>query len=382
MILNAPCCDARPVRPRLSRAYDVARTIAPPIVTFLGARLLVVAAAVHAHKGYPGAADLSRADSYNYVSIAVHGYILHPCPPRCVSGVSLPWSGNSGWFPLYPLVLAPFVWFGEGEVAGAVVSAVCQLCTFALLWFGFVRSCPRAKAVALMVFAAVFPGTIYLAAVFPLSMLTLVFLGGLLFLRRGNARAVVASAFFATLVYPLGCLYGVATFIAARRRSGAVAVGATIGALGLLAVAQRLFTGHWNAYLLAQASRGHGLHDPLPTLLSAKSSTLSFLHQQSNIDVVPALQTTLVVIIVTTAVVSAAFSWRSVFDRCVAVLILLCWAEPLVLGGINLYRTDIALLPAVLLFRRLPAPVIAAFVVIAATIAYWMSVLYFQSRFV
>lgn len=52
------------------------------------------------------------------------------------------------------------------------------------------------------------------------------------------------------------------------------------------------------------------------------------------------------------------------------------------IGGVSLYRTDVVLLPALLLFRRLPAPVVVAFVVIATPIAYWMSVFYFQSRFV
>jgi hypothetical protein len=87
-----------------------------------------------------------------------------------------------------------------------------------------------------------------------------------------------------------------------------------------------------------------------------------------------------VAFIVIAAVVGAALLWRSALDRCLVILVLLCWAEPLVLGGVSQYRTDVALLPAVALLRRLPAPIIAALVVIAAPIAYWMSVLYFQAR--
>jgi hypothetical protein len=351
-------------------------------MAFVVARLLLVAAAVHAHKGLPGAADLSRGDSYNYLSIAAHGYILHPCPPRCVSGVNLPWSGNSGWFPLYPMLLAPFAWLGAGQTAGAFLSAVCQLGTYAVLWLGFIRGCTRWRAVGLMALAAVFPGAVYLVAVFPLSLLTLVLACGLWLLQREHPRGVITSAFLATLAYPLGILFGVSVVAAGRRATALRAIAVSALALVFVAASQRLMTGHWNAYLLAQAGRGHGLHDPLTELLSAKSSTLSFFHGQVGADGAPALQSALAVLIAVVAVVIAVVSRRFALDRSVGALVLMCWLEPLLIGGVSLYRTDVVLLPALLLFRRLPAPVVVAFVVIAAPIAYWMSVFYFQSRFV
>ena len=72
--------------------------------------------------------------------------------------------------------------------------------------------------------------------------------------------------------------------------------------------------------------------------------------------------------------------WRSAFDRCVLALIMLCWAEPLVLGGISLYRTDVALLPTIILLRRIPTHLVVVFAALAAPVTYWMSVLYFQAR--
>jgi hypothetical protein len=364
------------------RAFNAARTWAPPILTFVVARLVLLVAAVHAHKGFPGAVDLSRADSFNYLSIAAHGYVLHPCPPHCVPGVSLPWTGNSGWFPLYPLILAPFALLHVGAAAGAVVAAVCQLGTFAILWFGFIRGCPRVKAVLLMVLAAVFPGAVYLSAVFPLSLLTLLFLAGLWFLREGNARGVVAVAFLATLTYPLGFLFGPAAFIATRRRGTGTtaAVMATGVALALVVGVQQLMTGHWNAYLLSQSGRGHQAKNPLDPLLDAKASTLSFLHEPTLWSAVPALETTLVLCIVLAAVAGVWPARRSVPAWSALTLVLFCWLEPLVLGGVSLYRTDVALLPAVILLRRLPVAVVAAFVLAAAPIAYWMAVLYFRAQ--
>jgi hypothetical protein len=365
------------------RVYNVVRQWAPPLLAFLAARLVLLVAAIHAHKGFPGAADLSRADSFNYLSIAAHGYILHPCPPQCVPGMSLPWTGNSGWFPLYPLILAPFAHLHVAQAAGALVAAICQLGTFAVLWFGFIRDCPRVKATLLMSLAAVFPGAVYLAAVFPLSLLTLLFLGGLWFLRDGNVRGVAASAFLATLTYPLGILFGPAAFIGTRRRGAGVtaALAATGAAVALVVGAQTLMTGHWNAYLLAQKGRrGDQGQNPLDPLLSAKASTLSFLHDPTLWSAVPALQTTLVVLIVMAAATGAFLSRRSGWTWSALALVVLCWLEPLALGGVSLYRTEVALLPAVILLRRIPAAVVAAFVLAAAPISYWIAVLYFRAQ--
>jgi hypothetical protein len=358
------------------------RALAPALLTFVAARLVVLLAAMHAHLGFPGSADLARADSFNYLSIAMHGYIVHPCPPQCTPGVGLPWSGNSGWFPLYPFVLAPFAHLHVGTEAGAVVAALCQLATYALLWFGFVRGAPRIKATLLMGLGAVFPGSIYLAGVFPLSMLTMLLLAGFWFLRSDSARGVAASSFLAALTYPLGCPFGPAVFLATRRRGpGAkAALAATFAALLLIVVAQWLMTGRWNAYLLTQKGRGDTGQNPLTPLLQAKASTLSFLHDPTLLSAVPQLQTTLVVLIVIAAVAGAGLTWSSVTARCVLVFVLICWLEPLVLGGTSYYRNQIALFPALILLRRVPAAVIAAFFVIAAPIAYWLAVMYFRGQ--
>jgi hypothetical protein len=371
--------QCRLLRPFSLRALSA---VLPVVMTFVAARAVVVAASMYAGKGVPGATDLARADSFNYLSIALHGYVLHPCPPSCVAGVGLPWSGNSGWFPLYPLLLAPFAHLNVGSAAGAVLAGACQFATFAVLWFGFVRGMPRMNAVAVMALTAVFPGAIYLAGVFPLSLLTLLFLVGLWLLERNQTRAVVVTAFLAGLTYPLGCLYGVVACFALRRRlvEATCALFATIVGLGIFVIAQRMMTGHGDAYILAQRGRGHGLNDPIAALLSAKASTLSFLHQPSRLDLLPSVQTVLVAAIVIAALLGAAVARRVRIARWTALLVVLCWAVPIVLGGVSLFRTDVALLPAVVLIGRLPWPVAGVLAMVAAPVAFWMSVLFFQFR--
>ena len=73
--------------------------MAPPLAAFAVARGLLWAASASTGRGWPGAADLSRHDTFLYLGIAKHGYTLFTCPRP--GG----WCGNAGWFPLFPLLV-------------------------------------------------------------------------------------------------------------------------------------------------------------------------------------------------------------------------------------------------------------------------------------
>ena len=143
-------------------------------------------------------------------------------------------------------------------------------------------------------------------------------------------------------------------------------------------------TGHWNAYFLAQSGRGHSVNDPLGTLRFAKAATLSFVESPARHDLVQYVQTILVVLVVgSTAVVLV---WQLARGRAPAadlragLLVILLWLTPLVVGGLSLYRTDAALLPSVVVLRRLPVVGVIVLAVLATPVAYWLDVLFFQHR--
>jgi hypothetical protein len=354
------------------------------VLAFLAARLVVVAASIHVDLGYPGPADLSRADSFNYLSIAAHGYILHPCPPACVVGVGLPWSGNSGWFPLYPLLIAPFSHLHEGAAAGFAIAALAQLAAFVVLWRAFLQDLPYRRSLPVLALVAVFPGAMYFAALFPMSLFVLLLLVGLWFLERDRVLGVTAVAFLAAATYPIGWTFAVVAAVTFRRRLRAAALPLLAAGSAILGVvvAQQVMTGHWNAYLLSQSGRGHGINNPWPTLTFAKAVVLSDLHHPSRHDLAQYPQTALVVVVV--LVTAAALLWQlsrkrlQTIDAAAAGLVGLLWLTPLVVGGVSLYRTDAAILPAVILIRRLPGGVAAVLAVVAAPIAYWIDISFFQ----
>jgi hypothetical protein len=309
-----------------------------------------------------------------------------------VPGVGLPWSGNSGWFPLYPVLIAPFSHVGLASTAGAVLAAVFQLAVISLLWFGFLIALPKSRSLPLMALAAVFPGSIYYAAIFPMSLFVLLLLSGLVFIGRRNVGAVTAIAFLAAATHPSGWAFAACAAWSFRSRltNALLPCAAAAAAVALMVIAQWLMTGHWNAYSLSEKGRGLGVNNPLNTLRFARSVTLSFVKYPSFFTdpsrqaLVQYVQTIVVLVLVVAAL--GAFAAAVAFggsrlnaqDSAAAVLVSLLWLTPLILGGVSLYRLDSALLPSILLLRYLPRLGALPLVLAAVPLAFLMDVVFFR----
>jgi hypothetical protein len=362
---------------------DVAlELVVPPVAAFGIARLVVWAASASAGYGFPGAAALTRHDSLLYLSIAQHGYTLFPCAR--VGG----WCGTSGWMPLYPLLVAPFVKLGlPGKWTATAISAVFQVLTLSLLWGWAFRRPRDVKALLALFAAAVFLGSVYYAAVFPLSLLTFLVLVAFWFAQDDRKPLAAAAVVLAAATYPVGVFAGPALGIAAlvagrlplRERFGTCVVYLVCSATGVLAVAvaQRLEVGHWDAYFLVQRHYGHSGTNPVATLRFAKESTLTFLHHPHRLDLMPQLQ----LLLAAAFVLTVGLVWiatRSARDVAPAAFVALAWAIPFMLGGISLYRSDAALMPGLILTRRLPFAAQAVFLVLTGAVGFEMDRLFFQ----
>ena len=343
------------------------------------ARALVWAAAVSVGLGWPGARDLSRHDSFLYLSIAHHGYTLFPCTQ--VGG----WCGNAAWFPLFPALLSPFLQLGiSGQLVGSMLAAALQLATLILLWslLGDHRT-PRTLLALLS--AAVFPGAVYYAAVFPLSLLALLVLAAFALAARSQRPATAAALVLCSIAYPLGVVAALAVTIpellARRARVAALYLLAALGGLTGIAVAQRLAVGHFDAFLLVQRHYDHGGVSPVDTFRYAKEAFLTLLRDPHRLDLVPQLQLLLVAFFVCTVAIAAVAARRELtpIEVSAAAFTVCVWAAPLLLGGVSLYRSDAALLPGLLLARRIPATLLGVFAIAAAPLAFEMSRLFFQA---
>jgi hypothetical protein len=365
----------------------VAAALGPPLAAFLLGRCVIVAASIHAGTGWPGSNDLAQGDAHNYLSIAQHGYSVYYCTTSCPPGLSTGWWGNAGWFPLYPLLIAPFVHLGvNGPQIGSLIAAVCEIAALTVLWVRFARPCGPVVGALVLATAAVFPGAVYLHAVFPLSLLALLALLAIDALRDERWPEAGLLCALAAATYPLGVALGLvgAVWAAFLPGLGRLRRALIVGAPGALVAAavfvtQRLMTGYWDAFSRSRNFTGHPLVSPLTPLRRAKSETLSFLHDTGRLDLVPSVQTIVVLVFVAGACAGWAISRRRE-DSLVLGLVLLCWLVPLTVGGINTYRTDVVLLPALLLTRRLPVPVQILLLALVAVPTFLLATLFFEHR--
>jgi hypothetical protein len=376
--------------------------VLPPLLAFLLGNALLWYAAHRAGFDYFANESWSRSDSGHYLRIATRGYLISPCMGPLYPAGS--WCGNTNWLPLYPWLMRLLSLTGLSlPAAGVLLSSAFHLASLALLW-ALLGARLTLSSLACLAIAAVFPGSVYFHAVFPVSMmvcLTLLFL--LLLVRRRWAAAGVAAA-LAALTYAPGILLAPVAAIwmlitQPRRplwplllRLAEVCALVAVGLLITLAV-QRQQTGLWDAYFRDQAKYHAGYGNPLGTLADTllKPATPDAAErrlpavQRNLVNRMGIVKAQLVFVTVLLALgLGAVAVRRRASDIEVGALAtaVMLWASPLAFGGaISLYRTMALLVPVVVPLRRLPAPVLLPLVVVAAYISYRMVPPFLQATF-
>lgn len=325
----------------------------------------------------------THGDSGIYLWIANSGYQL----TRCANAAPYPpnsWCGNSAWQPLYPWMIKAVSLTGLSQTVSAeILTQVFALGAFILIW-QIIRNSRHARY--LMVLAAVFPGSVFLFTIFPISLV--IFLSLVLFKLLDQHRYLWAMlpAFLIPLAYSSAvAIIGVLGlwWLVFRRlkdwRQGVLVVGSSIAGYLLFLGVLDLSVGTWRAELKASATYGIGLHDPvrtLYTLVTTNGVGPSAFLQVSGTLITP-FQSLLVLCMIglMTYVVCTRWSSLTTIDQLVASYGYVFWVVPLVSGlGVAAYRTNALLVPIVILFRYLPRPVILALIVLGAPLAYFLSV--------
>jgi hypothetical protein len=124
---------------------------------------------------------------------------------------------------------------------------------------------------------------------------------------------------------------------------------------------------------------GHDWQSPLVPLRQAKEESLSYLHDPGRIELVPSVQMMIVAGLVAAACVGWALSRRPA-GLVVLAFVVPCWILPLLLSDSSNYRNDAALVPALLLTRRLPAALQLLLLAAVAAPAFLLATLFFQHR--
>jgi len=201
VIAPAPAILAR--RPRWARA---ATSLIPPVMAWLAANVLYWAADRGGYD-YLLVRTHARWDSGNYLNIARRGYALTHCAPTATSPfTTADWCGTAGWFPLYPLGMRLVGALGFGQPrAGLLLAELFALGSLGLLWW-LLGSIPRPANLACLALAAVFPGSMYEHALFPISLALAASLLYLALLAVGRWTAAGIAGAAAAAAYQPGIL--------------------------------------------------------------------------------------------------------------------------------------------------------------------------------
>lgn len=372
----------------------LAFALLPPLAAFLLARLLLFAAAASTERPPWAAGSWSGPDSAHYVAIAKGGYTLFPCAPddpppgHC---------GNAGWMPLYPWLLRPLLATRalSPRWAAAAVAAAFGFATLAALWTLFLSSWPRNGRLALLI-AAFCPGQVFLHGAFPMGLLLLAVLAAMHLALRGRWLAAGVAGGVAALSHSVGWMlgpvllaWGLVQAAAARdakaaaraRRGAAVAAVLTLAGLVVVVAVQQATLGAWDAYLRVQGGYGHRLSSPLAGWWAAAGGL--FTPPWEGAAEAPAVQAVVVAALAIAGLVAAAARRRDPEAALAGLYVAVLWLAPLAAGGtVSVYRTDVALLPGVLLARDAPRPALLAVLATLVPLAWAMARLFFELRLV
>lgn len=247
----------------------------PPVVAWLVANIItwLVAKASVAGDGskiaYWSTGGRRRWDSEHYLSIAKAGYEMFRCRDRYPDFRDV-MCGNVAWFPGYPMSIRVLSSTGLSyEISAVVVTEASLLGMFAVLWWLLGARLSWATGLTLAI-GAVFPGGIYLHAIFPISTGTLALLACIVGVKRSSWVIAGAAGFVAAACYPVGTaavgMLLLSAFFAWQRdrwlirfaKAGLSAVLAGSGALWSKWLMWQA-TGRWNSYeVMQKSSYGQG----------------------------------------------------------------------------------------------------------------------------
>ena len=354
-------------------------------------------------------ASWDRNDSGQYLKIARHGYGMSTrcggptLPTPAIPGKRL--CGNVTWFAGYPALMRALSLTGVSMMAaGVIIAWLAWYLTLLMIWLltrpaahGFFAGGHRWACVLL---AAVFPGQVYFAAIFPISLATFGVLACVYFATRLPRRwpalaagVVAGSAYLASVaVLPGLALAFVVQWGRKHRTTLAFAgAGVCVGVLAVLAYAQWA-VGHWNAYFMTERLEYRvGVHNPLPALATRLHEVWPLPHQGAGRTV--AEQTIVVWLVLALAVVGFAIlrgapsrhrrrRRRAILTSSDLVLLVagvVSWVIPYVGGGrLSVYRAEALVVVAVPLLRRVPIAVMLPLILWATAVAWHMAPLFFN----
>jgi hypothetical protein len=135
--------------------------------------------------------------------------------------------------------------------------------------------------------------------------------------------------------------------------------------------------GAWDAFFKTHAHYGHGVHNPVLTLLN-------HLHLAAGQGAITSLQPLLFIPIVVGMIYAAELhhSLHERLDSLLIVYLVVFWLFPLIIGGDVTNRAEAPLMPCAYLIRRWPMALQGTVIVMMILIDYEMASLYYKGALI
>ena len=379
----------------------------PPLVALLAAWTML--AIRSGYRGWrlldPG--SYARWDTGHYLHIARTGYYVVQCKPSQLpvelrSGHYI--CGTIGWFPGYPAAVRGLseVTRMSVPIAAVVVAWTFWYLALVLMWRLLAGARSPATRWACLLIAAFFPGQVYLASLFPIS-LCIAGILGCLYLALRTTRPVFAwlgfvAGFVAAYSYLTAIVLAPALVVTAlvayrgRQRWQLIipATGAVAGFASVLLTMQ-IAVGQWDAYFVSVKKYDVGAHMPLDTLRDRLRPLWTPVGSARVLEVrswqtLLALCFVLVAIAATVAGIVRRDSDEarvSAFDLCFVMMAVGVWLVPYIAGGsASTYRSEAFVVVCVPLLRKLPAWLLVLPLGASAFVAWNMATYFFNRQLV
>ena len=281
--LHAEVREAAPAERRASLWWRITSVWFPPLVALLAGWSVLAYRSGLRDGALFQPSTWARYDSGHYLKIAQSGYYAVVCPKSSLRPTLPPnhlyMCGNAGWFPGYPGAMRGLSKLTglSLPIAGLIIAWACWFVVLILMWQLLANARSRPTRWVCLLIAAFFPGEVYFAALFPISLCIAGLLGCLYAALRGSRLALAGVAFVSGAVAAYSYLTPMAVvpallvtgLLAVRGRDRLRVLIAACGILvgfGAFLLTMRQATGRWNMYFLSAQHYGVGVHSPLTTL--------------------------------------------------------------------------------------------------------------------
>jgi hypothetical protein len=365
----------------------------PPLAALLAAWTMIAFRSPYGGARLFSPSSYARWDTGHYLHIARTGYYSVTCDPSRLPKVLPPGDylcGNIGWFPGYPAAIRGLseVTRMSVPIAAVVVAWTFWYLTLVIMWRLLADARSSWTRWACLLIAAFFPGQVYFAALFPISLCIATILG-CLYLALRTTRPVYAwlgfvAGFVAAYSYltaivlaPALLVTGLVAYRGSRRWQAFIPAAGAVAGFGSVLLTMQIAVGQWDAYFVSVKKYNVGAHMPLDTLRDRLRPLWTSVGSARVLEV-RAWQTLLalcfvVVVIVVTAAgavrrgvpeagsfaarLRAAVDRRiSAFDLCFVLMAVGVWLVPYIAGGsASTYRSEAFVVVCVPLLRKLPA---------------------------